>query len=149
MTRATSAGAISKYEILREFRKSKSGTAGAIMLLGLIAMTIYSALAVPLESFRQWNNPNFWIDLPRAAAPAWTNIGFGPKAPEHIVMTSSNAEVTNAVQDGMRTVTHSYNINFNYDAFPSDFMLLYSARYSSTQPVLQIDVVRPDGNEFR
>lgn len=149
MTKATFARAISKYEILREFRKSKSGTAGAIMLLGLIAMTIYSALAVPLESFRQWNNPNFWIDLPRAAAPAWTNIGFGPKVPEHIVRTSSDAVVTNAVQDGMRTVTHSYNINFNYDAFPSDFMLLYSAKYGSTQPVLQIDVVRPDGNEFR
>jgi peptide/nickel transport system permease protein len=145
----TVSSAISKNEIVREFRKSKSGLAGAIMLLGLIIMTIYSAAAVPLESFRQWNNPNFWIDLPRAAAPAWTNIGLGSKVPEHIIMTSSNAEISTAVQDGIRTVTHSYNINFNYDAYPSDFMLLYSARYGSTQPVLQIDVARPDENEFR
>jgi peptide/nickel transport system permease protein len=28
-------------------------------------------------------------------------------------------------------------------------MLLYSARYGSTQPVLQVDVLRPDGKEFR
>jgi peptide/nickel transport system permease protein len=141
--------AASKNEIVREFRRSKSGLAGVIMLLGLILMTVYSAAAVPLESFRQWNNPNFWIDLPRAAAPAWTNIGLGSKVPEHIIMTSSNAAVSSSVEDGIRTVTHSYTINFNYDAYPSDFMLLYSAKYGSTQPVLQIDVLRPDGNEFR
>jgi len=142
-------GAASKNEIVREFRRSKSGLAGAAMLLGLILMSIYSAVAVPLESFRQWNNPNFWIDLPRAAAPAWTNIGLGSKVPEHIVMTSKNAQVTSSVADGVRTVAHSYTINFNYDTYPSDFMLLYSARYSGTQPVLQVDVLRPDGNEFR
>jgi peptide/nickel transport system permease protein len=28
-------------------------------------------------------------------------------------------------------------------------MLLYSAKYGGTQPVLQVDVIRPDGNEFR
>jgi peptide/nickel transport system permease protein len=142
-------GAASKNEIVREFRRSKSGLAGAAMLLGLILMSIYSAVAVPLESFRQWNNPNFWIDLPRAAAPAWTNIGLGSKVPEHIVMTSKNAQVTSSVADGVRTVAHSYTIDFNYDAYPSDFMLLYSAKYSGTQPVLQVDVLRPDGNEFR
>lgn len=141
--------AVSKYEIIREFRKSKSGIAGVIMLLGLILMTIYSAVAVPLESFRQWNNPNFWIDLPRAAAPAWTNIGLGSKVPEHIVLTSKDASVLSAVEGGIRTVTHSYTINFPYDEYPSDFMLLYSARYGGTQPVLQIDVLRPDGNEFQ
>ncbi|MGI0048173.1 MAG: ABC transporter permease [Nitrososphaera sp.] len=141
--------AVSKNEIVREFRRSKSGIAGVVMLLGLILMTIYSAVAVPLESFRQWNNPNFWIDLPRAAAPAWTNVGLGSKVPEHIVMTSSDAAVSSSVENGIRTVTHSYTINFNYDAYPSDFMLLYSAKYGSTQPVLQIDVLRPDGNEFR
>lgn len=141
--------AVSKNEIVRQFRRSKSGIAGVVMLLGLILMSIYSAIAVPLESFRQWNNPNFWIDLPRAAAPAWTNVGLGSKMPEHIVMTSGDAAVSSSVEDGIRTVTHSYTINFNYDAYPSDFMLLYSAKYGSTQPVLQIDVLRPDANEFR
>lgn len=146
---AVAAAAIPRYEIIREFRRSKSGLAGVAILLGLLLMTIYSAIAVPLESFRQWNNPNFWIDLPKAAAPAWTNVGLGEKVPEHIVMGMGDASVSTSMQDGVRTVVHSYTVNYNYDSYPSDFMLLYSARYGSTQPVLQIDVLRPDGNEFR
>jgi peptide/nickel transport system permease protein len=139
---------ISRSEILKEFRRSKSGIAGVAILLGLILMTIYAAVAVPLESYRQWNNPNFWIDTPKSAAPAWTNL-FGPKMPEHTVMTAKDAAVSSSTEGGMRTLTHSYTVNFNYDLYPSDFMMMYSARYGSTQPALQIDVLRPDGKEFR
>lgn len=139
---------ISRSEIIKEFRRSKSGLAGVAILLGLIMVTIYAVAAIPLESFGQWNNPNFWIDLPKAAAPAWTNL-LGSKVPEHIVLTVKDAAVSGSVDGGIRTVTHSYAVNFNYDSYPSDFMLLYSARYGGTQPILQIDVLRPDGNEFQ
>jgi peptide/nickel transport system permease protein len=167
-SKSTSASfALSKSQILREFRHSKSGLAGAGILLGLILMTIYSAVAIPLDSFRQWNNPNFWIDLPNSAAPAWTNIGFGPKVPEHIVLHAKDASVSSSDIEGRdgtgggggvtgsssisstRTVTYSYSVNFNYDSYPNDFMLLYSASYGSTQPVLQAEVLRPDGKEFQ
>ena len=60
---------------LAEFLRSKSGIAGVIILVSLIIITLYAILAIPLESFRQWNNPNYWIDYPKAAAPQWTNIG--------------------------------------------------------------------------
>src|SRR5437867_930365 len=91
---------ISRSEILNEFRRSKSGIAGIAILLGLILMTIYAAVAVPLESYRQWNNPNFWIDMPKSAAPAWTNL-FGPKMPEHIVKTAKDAAVSSSAEGGM------------------------------------------------
>lgn len=139
---------ISRSEIIKEFLRSKSGLAGVAILLGLIMVTIYAVAAIPLESFGQWNNPNFWIDLPKAAAPAWTNL-LGSKVPEHIVLTAKDAAVSSSVDGGIRTVTHSYTVNFNYDSYPSDFMLLYSARYGGTQPILQINVLRPDGNEFQ
>ncbi len=137
---------LSRSEIVREFRRSKSGLAGVAILLGLILMTVYSAVAVPLESFRQWNNPNFWIDHPKAAAPAWTNLG--SKVPEHKIMNSKDAEISESVQSGIRNLVHSYSVDFNYDDYPDDFMLPYSAKYGSTQPILQISVVRPDGKEF-
>lgn len=140
---------VSGSEIVKKFRQSKSGLAGVGLLLALILMTVYAAVAVPLESFRQWNNPNIWIDLPKSAAPAWTNVGIGQKVSEHIVLPRDRASVTTSMEAGVRTVTHSYAVAYDYDTFPSDFMLIYSARYGSTQPVLQIDVIRPDGNEFR
>jgi len=145
----TTVRVLSRHEIINEFKRSKSGVAGAAILLGLILMTVYAVAAVPLESFRQWNSPNFWIDLPKSAAPAWTNVGFGEKVPEHIVLHARDATASTSLEGGIRTVTHSYTVNFSYDDYPSDFMLLYSARYGSTQPVLQIDVLRPDGREFR
>jgi len=144
------AAAISRSQILSEFRHSKSGLAGIGILAGLILMTIYSVVAIPLDSYRQWNNPDFWIDLPKSAAPAWTNIGFGPKVPEHLVLHAKDATISTSGSGGSsRTVTYSYTVNFNYDSYPSDFMLLYSARYGGTQPALQADVLRPDGKEFR
>ena len=144
------AAAIPRSQILSEFRRSKSGLAGIGILAGLILMTIYSVVAIPLDSYRQWNNPDFWIDLPKSAAPVWTNIGFGPKVPEHLVLHAKDATISTSGSGGSsRTVTYSYTVNFNYDSYPSDFMLLYSARYGGTQPALQADVLRPDGKEFR
>jgi peptide/nickel transport system permease protein len=112
-------------------------------------MTLYSVAAIPLESFRQWNNPNFWIDQPKSAAPAWTNL-LGAGLPEHMVMDmAGDAQVTESSDDGVRTVVHSYSVNVNFDEYPSDFMFLYSASYGDTQPALQVDVERPDGKTFQ
>jgi peptide/nickel transport system permease protein len=144
---AAAAVVLSRSEMLREFRRSKSGLAGAAILGALLIMTLYSVIAIPVESFRQWNNPNFWIDQPKSAAPAWTNLLSPQKAPEHIVMRTPDAQVTESV-DGegeVRTVTHAYTVDVNFDVFPSDFMFLYSAKYGATQPTLQVDVERPDG----
>ena len=135
--------------LLREFRHSKTGIAGIIILVFLISMTLYAVSSVPLESFRQWNNPDYWIDYPKDAAPAWTNIGiFGQRIPEHIILTSQKASVSSTNENGIRSVTYTYFINFNYDSYPTDFMVPYAAKYGKVPPVLQIDIVRPDGNEF-
>jgi peptide/nickel transport system permease protein len=140
--------ALSTSDILRGFKRSKSGLAGVAILLGLILITIYAFTAIPLKSFTQWNNPNFWIDQPQSAMPAWINV-LGPKAPEHLVMTAKDAEKSTILQDGVLIESHSYEFNFDYDSYPSDFMIMYSARYGAIQPAVQVDVLRPDGNEFQ
>jgi peptide/nickel transport system permease protein len=139
---------LSTLEIFNGFKRSRGGLAGVAILFGLILMTIYAVAAIPLTSFTQWNNPNFWIDHPKSAMPAWINV-LGLKVPEHLIMTAKDADMSTLLQDGVRIESHSYKVNFNYDSYPSDFMVLYSARYGSTQPALQIDVLRPDGNEFQ
>jgi peptide/nickel transport system permease protein len=80
--------------------------------------------------------------------PAWINM-LGLKVPEHLIMTAKDADKSALLENGVRIESHSYKLNFNYDSYPSDFMVMYSAKYGSIQPAVQIDVLRPDGNEFQ
>jgi peptide/nickel transport system permease protein len=80
--------------------------------------------------------------------PVWINL-LGLKVPEHLAMTSEDAEKSDITENGVRIETHSFELNFDYDSFPSDFMIMYSARYGDIQPAVQVDVIRPDGNEFQ
>ena len=142
---------IPRSAFLTEFSQSKSGMAGVIILLSLIIIMLYAILAIPLESFRQWNNPNYWVNYPKAAAPQWTNTGlFGPKVFEHLILTLDDASITKIVTaDNIRTEVHSYAIDFSYDSYPTDFMIPYSVQYGQIPPLLQVDIIRPDGMEFR
>jgi len=138
---------VSRATVLRKISHSKGGIAGAIILVFLISITLYAVFYIPLDSFKQWNNPDYWIDYPKAAAPAWTNIGL--KLPEHMILKSDQAVVSSTKENGIRIVIHTYTINFNYDSYPTDFMVPYAVRYGQIPPVLKIDVTRPDGVDFR
>src|SRR5215217_166430 len=113
---------VSRSVFITEFLRYKSGIAGVIILVSLIIITLYAILAIPLESFRQWNNPNYWIDYPKAAAPQWTNIGiFGPKQFEHLIMTLDDASITTVpIVDNIRTEIHSYTLDFSSRIFSTD-----------------------------
>jgi peptide/nickel transport system permease protein len=137
----------SRASVFRKLTHSRSGIAGAIILFFLILMTLYAVFSIPLDSFKQWNNPAYWIEYPKAAAPAWTNIGL--KLPEHIIRNSNQAVVSSAQENGIHVVTHTYTINYNYDSYPTDFMLAYEVKYGQIPPVLQIDIIRPDNGDFR
>jgi peptide/nickel transport system permease protein len=80
--------------------------------------------------------------------PVWINM-LGLNLPEHLIMTVKDADKASLLEGGVRIESHSYNFNFNYDSYPSDFMVMYTAKYGSIQPAVQIDVIRPDGNEFQ
>jgi peptide/nickel transport system permease protein len=80
--------------------------------------------------------------------PAWVNM-LGLNMPEHLIVTANDADKSSLLENGVLIETHSYNLNFNYDSYPSDFMVMYTVKYGSIQPALQIDVLRPDGHEFQ
>ncbi|MGA8082064.1 MAG: ABC transporter permease [Candidatus Nitrosopolaris sp.] len=138
---------VSRTTIFRKLARSRGGIAGVIILVFLILITLYAVFFIPLDSFKQWNNPSYWIEYPKAAAPAWANIGL--KLPEHIIRNSDQALVSSVQEDGIRIVTHTYTIDYNYDSYPTDFMVAYDVKYGQIQPVLQIDIIRPDGRDFR
>ncbi|MDQ3808173.1 MAG: ABC transporter permease, partial [Thermoproteota archaeon] len=92
---------------MKAFKRSKSGIAGVAILFGLILITIYAVATIPLKSFAQWNNPNFWINEPQSAMPAWTNM-LGLRVPEHLIMTTKDAEKSTSLEQGIRIDSYSY-----------------------------------------
>src|ERR687884_2013213 len=131
---------------LNQFKKSRTGIAGIILLSLLIAISLYAYAAVPLDSFRQWNNPNYWIKYPKSALPEWTNFFTSYKQPKHLIM--NNAVVTYQLDGGIRTVKYYYTFMFNYDSFPNDFMINYEVQYNSIPPLVDVQLRRPDGDLF-
>jgi peptide/nickel transport system permease protein len=135
--------------LARRLLHSRAAISGFIILGILTAMTFYALIAVPLESFSQWNNPGFWIGYPKSAAPAWVNY-FLPESrlPDHIIFGSKDAEIRNNSLDTIPTQSFLYHVDFDYDTNPTDFIFDYCLQYGEIPPIVQIDVVRPDGNDF-
>ena len=52
---------ISAPEIRKEFVKSKVGLAGIGILAFLIILSAVSAITIPIDTFKQWNNPGILI----------------------------------------------------------------------------------------
>ncbi len=137
---------IASLEIRHEFAKSRTGIAGIAVLTVLIVTSILTVTIMPVETISKWNDPSNWLEYPKAAVPAWTNILSSQKIPEHKILDSPTA-ISN--KEGNITVTsHKFAMNFDYDDFPNDLIYEFSGKYSGS-PLLQISVIRPDAKEIK
>ena len=137
--------AISTEEIRREFFKSRIGLAGIGILLILVITSIVTVIIIPGDTFKQWNNPSYWISFPKTSAPVWVNLLTFEKIPEHQILDDP---IVNSKKSGdISVVNHQFNVNFDYDDFPNDFIYEFTAKYSGS-PLLQMSVIRPDGMEL-
>ena len=137
--------AISPSEIKYEFLRSKIGLAGIGILVILILVSIFAAILIPVETFQEWNNPSSWIEFPKTAVPAWVNILPSEKIPEHKIIDEPLEEIQEL--NDVSVVLHQFNVNFDYDSFPNDFIYEFSAEYTGS-PLLKMSIIRPDGNQF-
>ena len=133
---------ITPNEIKREFLKSKMGIAGVAILVILISISAVTTIAIPVETFQEWNNPGSWIAYPKTAIPIWINLFLIEKIPEHKILTEPKVETTSSGEVNLSS--YQFSVNFNYDEFPNDFIYSYSSEYANS-PLFQMSVVRPDG----
>ena len=135
---------IDSSELKREFIKSKTGLIGIGILSGLFILSLIAATAIPIDTFKQWNNPNNWISYPKATMPIWVNYFLEDKIPEHIIIENPS---TITKKDVISVTSHQFAIEYTYDDFPTDFIYEFSVEYTDS-PLLQISVIRPDQNEM-
>jgi len=129
-------------EIKQEFLKSKMGIAGIIILIVLVTTSIIAVAIIPMETLKEWNNPSSWISYPKVAIPVWVNYFTSEKIPEHKILDSPSR--AHGKSGEMSLNSYQFEINFDYDDFPNDFIYEFSTRYSGTL-LLQMSVIRPDG----
>lgn len=137
---------ITPQEIKEEFFKSKIGIAGISILVILIFTSITVVVVTPVDTFKEWNDPVKWIAYPKVAIPVWINLFLSEKIPEHRILDTPN--INYEISRDISVTSHQFGVNFDYDDFPNDFIYEFSAKYSGT-PLLQIDVIRPDGIQLR
>ena len=136
---------ITPQEIKQEFLKSKIGIVGITILGILITTSIITIIAIPVETFQEWNNPGNWISYPKVAIPIWVNIFMTEKIPEHKILETPNIQ-TNS-EGEIILLAHKFGVNFDYELFPNDFIYVFSSEYSESA-LLQMSVIRPDGIEL-
>ncbi|HEY8111107.1 MAG TPA: ABC transporter permease [Candidatus Nitrosotenuis sp.] len=122
--------------------KSRVGMTGVGILLALILVSAFTIVFIPLDTYKQWNNPSKWTLFPKSALPSWVNVFLVKKIPEHQLLENTHTVVQTG--DNARKIIQSYETDYSFDYFPSDFIYQYSAMYQGT-PVLEFDVTRPDG----
>jgi peptide/nickel transport system permease protein len=133
---------ISQQDIRNEFLKSKMGIAGIFILSILIIISLVAIIAIPSETFSEWNNPSNWISYPKVAIPGWVNLFLVEKIPEHKIMDNPNKKIESS--GNISVISHQFGFDFGYDDFPNDFIYEFSAEYTGA-PLLEILVIRPDG----
>jgi len=135
---------VSSSEIKREFVKSKIGLIGIGILASLIILSMIAVITIPIDTFKQWNNPGSWISYPKTSVPAWVNYFTTEKIPEHLIM---NDPTVITKEDVISLTSHQFGIQYHYDDFPSDFIYEFNVEYSGSQ-LLQISVIRPDQSQI-
>ena len=129
-------------DIKTEFFKSKTGIAGITILIILVSISVIAVVTIPVETFKQWNNPSSWIDMPKTAVPSWINLFLFKKIPEHQLVDAQNTYSTKI--EGTNIVSQQFDVAFDYDDFPNDFIYEFDIQYSGS-PLMQLEVKRPDG----
>ncbi|HXF60814.1 MAG TPA: ABC transporter permease [Caldilineaceae bacterium] len=138
----------------QELRHYPSAIAGIMLIVALVALAIYTVIAIPYEeAITRWRGgENIWIENPRHARPQWLNLLPGINLPETIVISSQDEEVsqqTEALGQGMIEVTTVFHFAYLYDGFPQEVTVFLSPQYQEKRPHVTLTWLPPSGEEVR
>jgi peptide/nickel transport system permease protein len=139
---------------LKEIASYPSAVVGGVMVLILVAISIYTVIAIPYnEAISLWkSSEQQWFRNPKYAQPAWTNFFRTKKLPttidENITAHPENKTVT-VRSDGTKTITENFPFDFNFDGFPSDLAIYFTYNYVQKPPFAVVTFVTPDGRKIR
>src|SRR5829696_9282007 len=136
---------------LREISQYPSAIGGALIILFLIGLSIYTIITIPYnEAIRLWRGgQDIWYHNPPNAMPAWFNYFRREKLPETFSINSKDLEKEIKDTANGREIDISLPFEYSADSFPQELILYLTADYNEKQPYASITLMTPDGREVR
>jgi len=129
---------------VREFLKSRSGVVGLVMLVLLLAASIYVLVSTPTSEVYKWENPAAWQGNPASAPPVWVNY-FGVDAPQTVGL--SLGSWSSSTSGGSSVYSASATFKWDHGVAPSDVAVIPS--FSGTAYEVLVVWTKPDGNTLQ
>jgi peptide/nickel transport system permease protein len=138
----------------REVMRYPSAVAGMIMIAILIAISIYTMIAIPYNTaIKLWRGgEEIWYQNPKTVPPSWFNFFSKQKQAQSFVVNQTTGDYQRSVEensDGSSSITLTYSFDYNYDTFPQEMMFYFTNKYAAKQPFASISWVTPDGRKIR
>jgi peptide/nickel transport system permease protein len=138
---------------LKELLKYPSAVAGAIIILILVGISIYTIIAIPYsKAIVLWRGgEDVWYQNPKLVPPEWTNFFRAEKEPVSFILSATNtpdAKVVETGTDGDK-ITITYTFDYQYEDFPQEMMVYFKATFQEKQPFVSMKWTTPDGREIQ
>jgi peptide/nickel transport system permease protein len=136
----------------RELKQYPSALIGSLMILALVAIAVYTIITIPYsEAVRLWRGgQDVWYQNPVNAQPAWSNLFRREKLPASFAIPSdeTNKTVTQNAE-GFNVIEIAYPFEYDFDSFPQELTLFFSADFDEKQPHASVTLLTPDERELR
>ncbi len=138
--------------LLRSLSRYPSAIVGALVILALVALAIYTMITLPYhEAIRMWRGgEQVWAEYPKKARPIWTDWFTRDKLPRSIILSTEDGTAQKTVGDeGGTGLRLTFPFEYDYDGFPQDVVVFLSADFAEKKPHASFTWVTPDGREIR
>ncbi len=138
---------------LEELLHYPSAVAGLVVVLFLVAVSIYTVIAIPYQTaINLWRGgEGTWYRNPKNAAPAWTNFFRTKKLPVTLDFNTATQPSLKTVKPSSlgESISISIPFDYNYDAFPSELTVFFTSQYANKLPFVSLSWKTPDGRTIR
>lgn len=139
-------------DAIKEFARYPSAIAGLVIIMALIALAIYTVVAIPYsQGINLWRGgEDIWVENPRNARPSWVDFFSGKRLPKTLVVSTEQGAAKNVrpLPGGLRAVEIVLSFDYQYDAFPSEINLFLKAQFNERRPYVSLFWLTPDGRRI-
>ena len=136
---------------IREISKYPSAVGGALIILFLVGLSIYTMITIPYqEAIRLWRGgQDVWYHNPPTVPPVWINHFRRDKLPETFTLLSEDSEKTIKETADGREINIAMPFDYSFDSFPQELTLYFKSQFSEKPPYVSITLKTPDGRDLR